>query len=134
MWFRLCVVLLFSLLLSGCIPRVGTAVQEGTGEYVRGEVVSGFPSLPLYKDSQVVESYGYQGAFGATFMTGDDFAKVVKFYYESLPKLGWDMVVDAKSATNYVFEVKNAQSKGEIIVNIAADDKRVAITIAVEPR
>lgn len=134
MWFRLSVVLLFSLLLSGCIPRVGTSGQEGSGEYVRGEVVSGFPPLPLYEGAQVIESYGYGGTWGATFITGDDLGKVVNFYNDSLPKLGWDMVVNTKSQTNYIFEVKNVQSKGEIIVNIAADGKKTAITMAVGPR
>lgn len=128
------ILILVSFILSGCLPKIGTSGQEGTGEYVRGEVVGGFPSLPLYEGAQVVESYGYQGAFGATFMSGDDLNKVVKFYHESLPKLGWDVVVNARSQTNYVFEIKNAQSSGEIIVNTAADGKKTAITMAVEPR
>lgn len=134
MWFRLSIVLLVSLLLTGCLPKVGTSGQEGSGEYIKGEVVGGFPPLPLYEGAQVVESYGYQGAFGATFMTGDDLGKVVNFYNDSLPKLGWDMVVNARSQTNYVFEVKNVQSSGEIIVNTAADGKKTAITMAVGPR
>lgn len=131
---KLIIMIVTALILSGCIPRVGTSGQEGSGEYVRGKVVEGFPPLPLYEGAQVVESYSYQGTFGATFETSDDLGKVINFYNESLPKLGWDMVVDAKSQTNYVFEIKNVQNKGEIIVNIAADGKKTAITMAVGPR
>lgn len=126
--------ILVPLILSGCIPRVDTSGQEGSGEYVRGEVIKGFPSLPLYEGAQVIESYGYGGTWGATFITGDDLGKVVNFYNDSLPKLGWDVVVNARSQANYVFEIENVQNKGEVIVNIAADGKKTAITMAVEPR
>lgn len=126
--------ILVPLVLTGCIPRVGTSRQEGSGEYVEGKVVEGFPPLPLYEGAQVVESYGYGGAWGAIFITGDDLGKVVNFYNDSLPKLGWDVQVNAKSEANYVFEIKNVQNKGEVIVNIAADGKKTAITMAVGPR
>ena len=68
------------------------------------------------------------------FLDSFDTVEVVNFYNDSLPKSGWDMVVNAKSQTNYVFEVKNTQNKGEIIVNTAADGKKTAITMAVGPR
>lgn len=126
--------ILVPLVLTGCIPRVGTSQQEGSREYVRGKVVEGFPPLPLYEGAKVIESYGWRGTWGATFVTSNDLGKVVNFYNDSLPKLGWDVQVTTKSDANYVFEIKNVQNKGEVMVNVAADGQKTAITMVVEPR
>jgi hypothetical protein len=126
----------FSLVLAGCLPSVSPPDGEskGSGEFVKGEIVKGFPPLPLAPGARVVESYGNGGSYGASLIADDDFEKVVKFYDESLKKLGWDSSQNRQSETNYVFNIKNATYKGLIIVNTAADLQKTAITLSVEPR
>lgn len=129
------VLILTSLVLGGCIPKLGPASQsQGTGEYLQGKIVKGFPSLPLYPKAQVLESYGDGREYGAAFITKARLEKVVKFYDEALRKLQWETVVRQQSPNNFVFEIKNAQNKGNIIVNTTADDKKTAISIFVSPR
>lgn len=125
--------LVVPFLLSGCIPSVGQKDTVGKDEYIRGTVPSGFPQLPLYKGAQVIESYGFEGKFGASFITGDDVSKVVKFYSETLPTLGWEASVGASGANSFTFNIKNQAQQGTIIVNTAADGKTTAITISVLP-
>ena len=84
--------------------------------------------------ARVLESYGNNGAFGASFISDDDLDKVVKFYDQSLKKLGWESSQHRQSETNYVFEVKNSAYRGSVIVNTAADGKKTVITIAVLAR
>lgn len=125
--------LLVPFLLSGCVPSVGQKDTVGKDEYIRGTVPSGFPQLPLYKGSRVVESYGFGGKFGASFITSDDVSKVVKFYSETLPVLGWEAGAFASGANSFTFNIKNQGEQGTIIVNMAADGKTTAITISVLP-
>ncbi len=125
--------ILVPFLLSGCIPSAGQQDTTGKDEYIRGAVPSGFPQLPLYKGAQVIESYGFEGKFGASFLTGDDVSKVVKFYNDSLPALGWNVSVAASGANSFTFNVKNQTQQGTIIINTAADGKTTAITISVLP-
>lgn len=125
--------LVVPFLLSGCIPSVGQPDTAGKDEYIRGAVPSGFPQLPLYKGSRVVESYGFEGKFGASFITADDVSRVVKFYSETLPTLGWEADVSASGTNSFTFNIKNQAQQGTIIVNTAADGKTTAITISVLP-
>lgn len=67
-------------------------------------------------------------------LAGDDFAKVVKFYNDSLSKLGWETKAMKQSEESYVFDVKNAQNAGSVIVNVAADGKKTAISMFTSPR
>ena len=129
------VILVVPLFLVGCLPSVGpSGVTKGSEEFVKGSVVRGFPSLPLYPKAGVLESYGSNGKYGASFITNDSLAKVVKFYNDSFKKLGWNVTVSERSETNYVFSVKNDEYRGEVIVNRTADGKKTAITMAVESR
>ena len=131
---RLFLVLTVSLFLAGCMPAIKTPDSlGGTDEYTKWQVVSGFPALPLYPKAQTVESYGYKGSYGASFISGDSLAKVVGFYNDSFKPLGWDAKLTKQSETNYVFEVKNDSNTGSVIVNTAADGKKTAITIFAEP-
>lgn len=125
---------LVPFLLSGCVPSVGQPDTIGKDEYIRGAVVAGFPQLPLYKGAQVVESYGFEGKFGASYLTGDDVSKVVKFYSETLPTLGWEASALASGANSFTFNIKSETQQGTIIVNTAADGKSTAISISVSPR
>lgn len=129
-------VLLFlvSFLLSGCLPRLGQEGAGGKDEYVKGAVAPGFPALPAYEGAEVVESYGFGGKFGAIFMAKEDLDKVVKFYSDSLPKLGWEASLVQEASANFVFQIKNEKQEGSVIVNTAEDGKTTAITIAVSPR
>ena len=128
-------VIFSSIMLSGCVPNIGGGGGAvSSDEFAKGKVVKGFPNLPAYPKAQVLESYGKEGSYGANFMTGDDLAKVIKFYNGSLPGLGWETQAKKQSETNYVFDIKNAQDAGSVIVNVAADGKNTAITIFVSPR
>lgn len=115
--------------LAGCSLGVGGA-DGSKDEFVKGAVAKGFPNLPLYPKSQVVESYAYQGDFGASFVVGKSLADVTKFYQEFLPKSGWESSASQVAQDNYVFDVKNSEYEGRIIVNTAADSKKTAITIS----
>ncbi|MDO8486889.1 MAG: hypothetical protein Q7S45_01145 [Candidatus Curtissbacteria bacterium] len=129
LFFLVCV----PFLLSGCIPSVGQQDMTGKDEYIRGAAAPGFPSVPLYKGAQVVESYGFEGKFGASLITGGDLSRVVKFYSETLPTLGWDASVSASGVNSFTFDIKNQTQQGTIIVNTAADGETTAITISVLP-
>lgn len=132
---KLVIVIVSSFLLAGCVPQLGSSGKPvGKEEFVAGQVIGGFPGVPLYSGAKVIESYGYKGSYGASFITEDDFSQVVKFYNETLPQLGWEAALGEISSSNFVFEIKNAAVSGSVIVNTAADNKRTAITISVTGR
>jgi len=135
MKFKFFLVIASSLILTSCIPSLSTDKgSTDSGEFAKGKVVKGFPNLPLYPKSQVVETIGQKDSYGGSFVANADLLKIVKFYDESLPKLGWESKVKQQSVQNFLFEVKNSKLKGTIIVNTAADGKTSAITIATSPR
>lgn len=134
---RVLIIFSVSLILSGCTGGFlgeSSGGGEGADEYKKSAIVKGFPSLPLYPKAKVVESYGFGDKYGAVFITDDNVEKVIEFYTQSLATLGWENNVVRTAATNYQFAVKNNESQGIIIVNLAADGKKTAITVAVEPR
>lgn len=129
------ILIFFSFALAGCIPKVAKDNSaKGTGEFVKGQVVAGFPNLPLYEGAEVVQTFGQAGSFGGSFMVDEDLIKVVDFYSKYLPAAGWEASLRQASATNFVFDVKNAANIGTVIVNTASDGKQTAITMALEPR
>lgn len=130
------ILILVPLVLGGCIPSVNTggSRSQSSPEYAQGAIVEGFPSLPLYEEAVVIESFGFNGKYGAAFVVDESLAKVVSFYSGSLKNLNWDVNLVQNSGTNYVFEIKNSGTKGEVIVNTASDGKKTAITMSVEPR
>lgn len=129
-------VILFSAILSACVPNIGTKTKAPTvGEFVKGDVVKGFPeNLPLPKNAQTIESYGSKEAFGASFISSDDLAKAVNFYNASLAQLGWQSTLTQSSETNYIFAIKNDTHSGTVTVNLASDGKKTAITMEVVMR
>lgn len=128
-------IVISAFVLSSCIPSLSNkGGSTNSEEYIKGAVVKGFPALPLYPKSQVVETIGLKGSYGGSFITNADAQKVVTFYNESLPKLGWETHARQQSPSNYIFEIKNSSLKGTVIVNTAADGKNTAITIATSPR
>lgn len=132
---RLGTILVISMLLSGCLPSVGQSEDVGTaGEFLKGKVVSGFPAVPAYPKSNVLESYGFGNKWGVSSISGDSLDKVVKFYSDSLKVAGWDYTVRQVNETNFVFDIKNAKNQGSIIINTAADGEKTAITASVELR
>ena len=70
----------------------------------------------------------------ASFISDEKLSKVIKFYDESLKKLGWEVTLQKRSETNYVYNIKNASQQGSIIINTAEDGKKTAISIFVSPR
>lgn len=137
---RIFLIFSMSAVLSGCIPSAfiggsnSSAVEGKVGAFIKGKAVKGFPALPLYPKAKLLESYGANSSYGATAVSGDELSKVVDFYSQSLPQLGWDPKLVQNSETNYVFEIKNSKQQGVVIVNTAADGKQTAITISVAPR
>ncbi|OGD88808.1 hypothetical protein A3I53_01715 [Candidatus Curtissbacteria bacterium RIFCSPLOWO2_02_FULL_40_13b] len=132
---KILLIAISSLILSACIPRLSSnGGSTDSGEYAKGKVVAGFPGLPRYPKSQVIETIGQKGSYGGTFVVDKDILKVVKFYNESLPKLGWEVKVRQQSQYNYLFEIKNSNLYGTVIVNTAADGETVAISMAASPR
>lgn len=128
-------IIIISIVLSGCIPRIGnTGLVKSDGEFVEGKVISGFPNLPLFPDAKVVESYGDGENFGAVFNADEKLEKVVNFYGPALEETGWEYSLRQESTTNYVFDFKNAENQGQIIVNTASDGKTTAISVFAEPR
>ena len=132
---KIIIVILSSLLLAGCIPKLsndGTVVSQS--EFIKGKAVSGFPNMPRYPKSQLLESINDNNFYGASFISEENIQKVVDFYTNSLPQTGWESTFVKKTETNYVFEIRNATYSGEVIVNTASDGKSTAISVFVEPR
>lgn len=133
---RFVAILVVSMVLSGCSLSLKSSDETGGtgGEFLKGKVVAGFPAVPAYPKSSVLESYGLKDHWGVSSISDDSLEEVIKFYSASLKSSGWDYTVRQVSETNVVFDVKNAQSQGVVIVNTAADGKKTAITVSIEPR
>ena len=132
---KLIIVLAFSFFATGCIPRLGndgTVVSQS--EFIKGKAVSGFPNVPRYPESQLLESINDNNSYGASFISEENIQKVVDFYSNFLTQTGWESALVKKTESNYVFEVKNADYSGEVIVNTASDNKNTAISVFIEPR
>lgn len=125
---------LLPVLLAGCMPLSGSSDAPSSHTYTKGAVVKGFPPLPLYPKSQVVESYSFGGNMGASFISADGLAKVVNFYSQSLSTLGWEQNLFKQNDSNYLFEIKNEKFTGTVVVNTASDGKKSAISFFVFPR
>ena len=132
---RLIAVVVLSFLLSACVPTIGGSSPDlAKDEFKKGAYAVGFPAVPFYKNSKVMESYGYQGKFGSVSVTNDEISKVTKFFEESLKPLGWDYSVHQNSATSYEYSISNAKQQGSIIINTTVDGKKTGITISIAPR
>ena len=132
---KLIIVLAFSFFATGCIPRLGndgTVVSQS--EFIKGKAVSGFPNVPRYPKSQLLESINDNNSYGVSFIAEENIQKVVDFYSSSLTATGWESTFVKKTEANYVFEIKNATYSGEVIVNTASDGKSTAIAVFIEPR
>lgn len=132
---QLMLVLALSIALSGCIGIGSKKGPKAEGEFIEGAIVEGFPDLPAYPESLIIESYGSkEGNFGLSSITDDELAKVVNFYGGALTQLGWQNSLKKNSATNFEYEISGDEHKGRVIINTAADGKSTAISISVEPR
>ncbi len=134
---KLFLLLLVSMTLSGCLPSIskfGGEKPVNPGDFAQGRIVSGFPNLPKFPEAQVIESINYQDSYGASFITKDTLDKVLTFYTDSLPQLGWDMQLVKRTETNFLLKVKNVQYEGEITINTASDGVNTAITYSISPR
>lgn len=132
---KLLIFLILAIALSGCTANFGTTSEKPKKrEFLKGAVVKGFPAVPLYPKSKILESYGYKDSYGAAFISGEKLDKVIKFYQQGFGQLGWESTLRRSSDTNYVFSIKNPKYTGELIVNVAADGKKTAITAYVSQR
>ena len=132
---KLIIVLAFTFFVTGCLPRLksddGVASQS---EFIKGKAISSFPNMPRYPKSQLLESINDNNSYGASIISEENIQKVVDFYSNFLPQTGWESTFVKKTETHYVFEVKNTDYSGEVIVNTASDNKSTAISVFVEPR
>lgn len=135
-FFFLTLILLVPLILSGCFPTIGPSDSPQTleSEFLKGSVSEKFPKVPFYPKAEIIESYKSGENFGASAVSKDSLEKVLEFYRQAFVQLGWENSLTRQSTNNYLFEFKNAQLRGSVIVNVASDNKRTAITIAVSPR
>ena len=132
---KIIIVFAFSFFATGCIPRLGgDGGVTSQSEFIKGKAISGFPNMPRYPKSQLLESINDKNSFGASFISEENIQKVVDFYSNYLPQTGWESTLVKKTETNYVFEIKNATYSGEVIVNVASDGQSTAISVFVEPR
>lgn len=134
---RFVLIVLLSLTLSACLPQFNSGTDKNAGvqgQFLKAKAPKGFPSLPLYPKSKILESYGLSPKFGASAISGDSLSKVVDFYNTSLVTLGWEFKLRQVDTTRYIFDVKNQTQQGTVIVNTAADGKMTAITLSVGAR
>lgn len=132
---KLFIFLVLSIILAGCKANFGTVPEKSAKrEFLKGAVVKDFPGVPLYPKAKILESYGYKNSYGAAFVSGEKLDKVIKFYQQGLGQLGWESTLRRRSDTNFVFSIKNQKYAGELIVNVAADGKRTAITTYLSQR
>jgi len=131
---KLLIVLVLSLILSGCIGVGSKKGPKADGEFVKGQVVEGFPNVPAYPQAEIIESFGLEGKFGVSSVSGDELAKVVNFFGPALNQLGWQNSLKKNSDTNFEYEISNDEFKGRVTINTAADGKSTAISVSVEPR
>lgn len=133
---KLAILVLIPVVLAGCVGGigVGNSGSNPQGEFVQGGVVKGFPPLPVYPKAQIGETYGDGMVFGASLVTGDKPAKVLDFYNKALVQDGWETNLSQPAETNYQFLIKNAAYQGKIIVNVATDGRKTAITVSLAKR
>ena len=131
---KLIFVVVLSLILSGCFGVGSKKGPKADGEFVKGQVVEGFPSVPAYPQAEIIESFGLDGKFGVSSISGDELAKVVNFFGPALSQLGWQNSLKKNSDTNFEYEISNDEFKGRVTINTAADGKSTAISVSVEPR
>lgn len=132
---KIIIVISLSFFATGCLPKF--ASDEGTpsqSEFIKGKAVSGFPNVPRYPKSQLLESINDDNSFGVSFLTEEDITKVVDFYSSFLPQTGWESIFVKKTEANYVFEIQNADYSGEVLISTASDNKSTAISVFIEPR
>lgn len=132
---RFLLVFVLSLALGGCFPNIGgnANLPKGT-DYLKGGAVSGFPNLPFYEKAKVIETYGSGVGYGGSAITDDEISKVVEFYNKNLSIAGWEFNLRQKETNYFVFDVRNSQYQGLVIVNVASDGKKTAITLSVSNR
>jgi hypothetical protein len=132
---RLLLVFVLAAALGGCMPGIGGTTNSAKGtDYLKGGAVSGFPNLPFYQKAKVLETYGSGAGYGGSAITDDDISKVVEFYNKNLGTAGWEFNLRQKEANDFVFNVNNSQYQGVVIVNVASDGKKTAITLSVSKR
>ncbi len=132
--WQLVVLSALPLFLAGCIPfGIGQGGIVGAGEFLKGTMVQGFPSVPIYPKARIGESFGDGKSYGVYWISGDKLDKVVNFYLLNLRKSGWENTLK-QSGSSYVFDIRNPKYVGTIIVNTAADGKSTAITVSVTSR
>src|SRR4030043_1836796 len=107
---KLILIIFASILLSGCIPKLGGGDDSVSSkdEFIKGKPISGFPNIPRFPKAEIIESVENEGSFGATFVTGEGVDKVVNFYNEALPQLGWELQLGGTGEPDYSFRIKNA--------------------------
>ena len=133
--FRAIIILAIPLVLAGCVGfGISDSSAPAKGEFLKGAVARGFPSVPAYPGVRLGESYGDSRNWGVYSVSSDNLNDVLKFYSENLGKVGWENSLKQLSQNRYIYEIKNAKYQGNIIVNTAADMRSTAITVSLIAR
>lgn len=130
------VAVIASLVLSGCrgIPNIKVEQQGEENVFIKGAVMKKFPPVPIYPESQVIESYATGVNYGASAVIDEDLEKVIDYYQKSFNQLGWESSLIRQTENNYVFDFRSQEYRGSVTVNTAADNKKTAISVVVSPR
>lgn len=123
------------LALSGCgVPNIKVEEQIDKNVFVKGAVMKKFPPVPIYPETEIIESYSSSENYGATSVVDDTLDKVVDFYQKAFVQLGWENSLIRQTESNYILDFKSPQYRGSVTVNTASDNKKTAISVVVSPR
>ncbi len=122
------------LILKKPSEKLAPSKEPGKTE-LEGELVAGFPELPVYSGSALVNSYKKQEAdmvgFEANWETDGTVSEIMSFYIETLPEEGWvikempdtvnlydQQLIAERDKTRFYLTVEEGEEKTEINVEI----------------
>ena len=120
------------------IPKLEVATDPSFPE-IKGELIGGFPELPVYPEATLVASAQTNPAgqppqgYRAKWVTKDPVIKVMNWYEAELPKAGWHYTSpnDQQSEGEQVAEISKGDFKGYIAAEI--EEENIEIVVDVRP-
>ncbi len=103
---KILALVLFSFLFVSCLQKISQK-SEIIEEKVSEEFVQGSEDIPLLVTMEKIseDSLGFDSDSGSimssSYQTKSDLKKVRSFYSRTLPQLGWKMIEDSESQSNF---------------------------------
>ena len=103
---KILALILFSFLFASCLQKFSQKVEIAE-EKVSAEFVQGSEDIPLLASMEKIseDSLGFDSDAGSimssSYQTKTDLKKVRNFYSQTLPQLGWKMIEDSESQSNF---------------------------------